>query len=87
MLQKGDVLFMEYQRMNEQEALAALYDSGGRAALERISELRGVDYCLDKQLKTDIRIMTANLLWARWDATIGHSRISLQICRWQMAAP
>ena len=59
---------MEYQRMNEQEALAALYDSGGRAALERISELRGVDYCLDKQLNTDIRIMTANLLWARWDS-------------------
>lgn len=59
---------MEYQEMNELEALTALYDSGDRFALTRLSELRGVDYCLDKQKDTDIRVMTANLLWARWDS-------------------
>ncbi|MBE6547229.1 MAG: hypothetical protein E7668_07350 [Ruminococcaceae bacterium] len=58
---------MEYKNMDEQAVLAAILDGAGRAAAERISELRGVDYCLDKERDTDIRVMTANLLYAKWD--------------------
>lgn len=58
---------MSYEKMDEQEAFNTLCNGDGRAAVERISALRGVNYCLDKEQKTDIRIMTANLMYAKWD--------------------
>ena len=40
---------MDYQKMDEQAVIEAILDGAGRAATERIGELRGVNYCLDKE--------------------------------------
>lgn len=57
---------MDYQKMDEQFVLESAID-GNRAAVERLGELHDINYFIDKECDTDIRIMTANLLYAKWD--------------------
>lgn len=58
---------MEQHKMDELTTVEALLAENSREAVERIGELKGVDYCIDKKCDADIRVMTANLLYAKWD--------------------
>ena len=60
---------MDYQTPQQQAALAALLAGGGREAVAQIEALFGADYRLDKERDTDVRVMSANVEYVRWDST------------------
>ncbi|MBE6546679.1 MAG: hypothetical protein E7668_04480 [Ruminococcaceae bacterium] len=60
---------MEYQTTEQKAALELLLAGGGRKAVEQINALSGVDFRLDKEKDTDVRVMSANVEYVRWDST------------------
>ncbi len=58
-----------YDTPERTEALNRLLAGGGREAVAQIEELFGVDYRLDKETDTDVRVMSANVEYVAWDPT------------------
>ena len=58
----------DWENMDEKETLAALLADGGRDAVKRIGELRGVNYRVCRPHgDTEVRVMTMNVLYVWCD--------------------